>query len=203
MNKYSRRCPVFDGMACDMLCVGTNLRETAAVNIMKNFGQSLAIATLALGLASVSANAQLAPTAPAATPAAPAVPAVPKVTPAAPPQMVAPAAAPAPAAAAPAAAGAPVAAKPKKARVAAAPSACKGLDEAGCGANAECTYITPKKATSTTGAALKPYCRSKPKPKAAAAAVAPGAVAVAPAVAAKPAAPAAAAPAAAAVKKTP
>lgn len=163
------------------------------MNIIKSLCSSLAIATVALGLATASVNAQLAP-------AAPAAPAAPKLTPAAPPKV----AAPAPAAGEPAA-------KAKKPRTAAAASVCRGLDEAGCGANAECQYITPKKATSTTGAALKPYCRTKPKTKAAAAAAkgtaaAPAAgapAAGAPAAAAPKAAAPATPPAAPVAKKTP
>ena len=52
----------------------------------------------------------------------------------------------------------PAAAVKPKAPVKAA-SACKGLDETGCKANAECGYVVPTKADAKTGKVDKPYCR--------------------------------------------
>lgn len=132
---------------------------------LKSIGLCLTAATLAVGLATLPVYAQQATTAPATQTA-------PKLQPASPPKTTAQTTPAAPITSTTPATAAPAA--PKKKKVASTtPSACKGLDEAACTANAECQYITPKKATSTTGVALKPYCRSKPKPKTTAAA-APG-----------------------------
>jgi hypothetical protein len=38
-------------------------------------------------------------------------------------------------------------------------SACKGLAEAACKANTECTYVVPTKANKVTGKVQAPYCR--------------------------------------------
>jgi hypothetical protein len=49
--------------------------------------------------------------------------------------------------------------KAKTAPAKATASACKGLDQAGCGANTACQWIAPKSGKQ------KPYCRLKPKGK--------------------------------------
>ncbi|MEQ1696470.1 MAG: hypothetical protein ABL901_11580 [Hyphomicrobiaceae bacterium] len=145
---------------------------------LHTLGMGAVVATAAFSLFALTANAQQP------APVNPAV--VAPVKPAAPPAAAKPATAPAvttPAAAA----------KPKTPAKAA--SACKGLDETGCKANAECNYVVPAKADAKTGKVDKPYCRKVAgvavKKPAAAPATAPAA-----AKAAAPATPKAAAPAA-------
>ena len=162
---------------------GCNNLEMTAVKKLQTLGMSAVVATAAFGLFAMTANAQQPP---AAAPAAPTAAPVKPATPAAPP-----AAAKAPAAA-PAAAAAPAKPAPKKVA-----SVCKGLDEAGCKAKAECSYVVPTAAVGTTGKPAAPYCRktagvSLQKPAAGPAAAKPSAPTTA--AAAKPAAPAAAAP---------
>lgn len=153
-----------------------------AVKKLHTLGMGAVVATAALGLFALTANAQQPPA------AAPAAPTVAPVKPATPPAPPAAAKAPvtAPAATTPAAG----AATPKPVKKVA--SACKGLDETACKANAECGYVVPTKADAKTGKVDKAYCRKvagvAAKPKAAA-----PAATTAPAAAAKPAAPAAAA----------
>ena len=150
---------------------GCNNLEMNAVKKLQTLGMSAVVATAAFALFTLTANAQQPPAAaPAPAAAKPAAP---------------PAAAKAPAAA-PAAAAA-----PKKVVA----SVCKGLDEAGCKAKPECSYVVPTAVNATTGKVPAAYCRKTAgvavkKPAAAAApAVKPAAPATAAAV--KPAAPAA------------
>jgi len=98
------------------------------------------VAAAALSLFAMTANAQQPP---ATAPVAPVKPAAPVVT--------------KPAVSAPAATTVPATTAKKPAAKAA--SACKGLDETACKANAECGYIVPKKADPKTGKVDAPYCR--------------------------------------------
>jgi hypothetical protein len=121
-----------------------------AVNKTMTWGMSVAASAVALAMFSVTASAQLAPTPPAA-------PAAPKAAAPAPAAPVAPKAV-TPAPAAPVTAKGAVPAKP--AAKAAAVSACKGLDEAGCtGKGTECAWIVPKKIDAKSGKADAAYCR--------------------------------------------
>ena len=134
---------------------------------LHTLGMGAVVATAAFSLFALTANAQQPAT---TTPANPAV--VAPVKPATPPAAAKPAAT-TPAVTTPAAA-----AKPKSPVKAA--SACKGLDETGCKANAECGYVVPTKADAKTGKVDKPYCRkvagvAVKKPAAAAPATAPAA----------------------------
>lgn len=105
---------------------------------MTRWGLGVVAATASLGLFVATASAQLAP-----APKAPATTATP----------------PAPAAKAPATAA-------KAPEVKKAASACKGLDEAACKVNTECTYVVPTKANKATGKVQAAYCKkSPPAPK--------------------------------------
>ncbi len=108
---------------------------------LNHWGIGASAATVAFALFAVTANAQEKPAAaPKATPATKAAPATPKV--------------------APATKAAPAAAAPEKKKAKAAPSPCKGLDEAACKAKADtCGWIVPTKVDAKTGKADKPYCR--------------------------------------------
>jgi hypothetical protein len=164
VNNYSSHRRVFVWTSGDKMRVGHQPLEMTAVKKFNSWGLSAAVATVAFGLFAVTAQAQTPP-------------------PAAAPVVKTPAAAAKPAATAPA----------KKAATPAA-SVCKGLDETGCKANAECGWTVPTKANAKTGKVQAPYCHKMAGvavKKPAAAATAPKAPA-----AAAPKVPAAAAPAA-------
>ena len=129
----------------------------AVTRKMTLWGMGIAAATASLALFVATAGAQTQPAPKAPAPAAPA----------------------AKAPAAPAPAAKPAADKKKG-------SACKGLDEAACKANADCTYIVPTKANKATGKVQAAYCKTAPKPKAKKAEAAPKSPAPAPAPAKKP-----------------
>jgi hypothetical protein len=132
---------------------------TAVINKLTRLGMGVVVATASLAMFVASASAQLAP-----PPAAP-KPAAPATTPAAPAAkapVVAPKTTPAPA---------------KKVA-----SVCKGLDETACKANTECSYVVPVKANKATGKVQAAYCKKSPPPPAAKKAAAPkGSTAGAPA----------------------
>lgn len=149
---------------------------------LHTLGMGAVVATAAFSLFTLAANAQQP------APANPAV--VAPVKPAAPPAAAKPAAT-APAVTTPAAA----AAKPKSPVKAA--STCNKLDETGCKANPECSYVVPTKADAKTGKVDKPYCRKvagvavkKPAAAAAPTSTAAPAKAASPATPATPSAPA-------------
>jgi hypothetical protein len=180
--------------------LGINKLEMNAVKTHKTLGLGAVVATAVFGLFALSAMAQTPPPAAGAPAVAPVKPAAPATPPAAAKAPVT-----APAAISPAAGAKPAAAAPKKTAV----SACKGLDETGCKANPECSFITPTKADAKTGKVDKAYCRKvagvavkKPATAATPATATPATTPAAkpPAAAAKPAAPAGAAPATAAAK---
>lgn len=100
-------------------------------------GACVVAATIALGFMAIAATAQQA-----GAPAAKAQPA---------PAAKAPTTAPA--------------AKAVTSAKTATASVCKGLDQTACGANPTCLWIEPKKEVSKSGAALKAYCKTKPKEK--------------------------------------
>jgi hypothetical protein len=195
LNDCSRQRRVFAARFDDKIRIGINIWRNAVIQFTR-LGLTAATATVALGLVIGQASAQTTPAAPA--PAAPAAKAPPAKAPpaAAAPKAAAPAPAPAPAAAKAPAKEAPAKAATPAKTTAAKGSVCKGLDEAGCGSNADCQWIVPQKANKATGKVATSYCKLKPKPKGAAAAKAAptAAAAPAPAKAAAPA-PAAAAPA--------
>lgn len=141
------------------------------MNHLNKFAVSVTAAA-ALVLTAFAAHAQLAPPAPKAQPAPPAAKA-----PAAPPAATAPA-------------------KTAAKKPAAPQSACNKLDEKGCSANTDCSWIAATKRKD--GKEVAAYCRSKPKSTRAAPkkadAKAPAAKAAAPATPATPAAPGAKAP---------
>lgn len=122
------------------------------------WGMGASAATVALGLLAVTGSAQQTP-----------------------PAAKAPAATPAPAAKPPAAK--PDAKKPEKKA-----SACAGLEQAACAANAECGWVAASVDAKTGKEKRKAYCRKKPAApaKKAAAAAKPAAPAASPAAPAAP-----------------